>query len=627
MDQAESDFLGAELISDGVRFRVWAPLHDRLAVQVEGSRPHWLARDDEGYFSGLVTGLRAGARYRWLLPSGEFIADPASRFQPEGPHGPSEVVDPRRFEWTDRDWAGRPLEEHIIYELHLGTFTPSGTWREAMAQLAELATLGITCLEVMPVAEFAGRWGWGYDGVGLFAPSHLYGTPDEFRAFVNTAHECGLAVILDVVYNHLGPDGNYLGKLAADYFSPEQTEWGDAINFDGPRSGPVREFFLANAAYWIRDFHLDGLRLDATQDIRDDSPPDRHILTEIGRRARAAAPQRQVVLICENEPQRADLCRPIEAGGHGLDGLWNDDFHHSAMVALTGRNDAYYTDYRGDPQEFVSAAKYGYLYQGQWYSWQKARRGRPGFDLQPSQFVAFTQNHDQIANSGRGLRAHQLGSPGRYRALTTLLLLGPGTPLLFQGQEFAADTPFLYFADHKPELATLVEAGRREFLSQFRSLADPVAQQMLADPGDPETFLRCKLNFAERGSHAALYQLTKDLLTLRRTEPCFRAAKRRAIDGAVLGPQAFALRYFMHDGLDRLLLVNLGRDLQLETAPEPLLGSFIEAPWQLCLSTEDPAYGGGGVGPVETDDAGWQIPGQAAVFLRIASRTQDAASR
>ncbi|HET6423497.1 MAG TPA: alpha-amylase family glycosyl hydrolase, partial [Planctomycetaceae bacterium] len=505
----------------------------------------------------------------------------------------------------------------VVYELHVGTFTQAGTWAAATAELKELAAVGITAIEIMPVNEFPGKWGWGYDGVFLFAPYHEYGTPDDFRRFVDVAHSLGVCVILDVVYNHFGPDGNYLRHYSPDYFSEKHsTEWGEAINFDGKNSGPVREFFLSNVDYWIAEFHLDGLRIDATQNIYDDAPIERHILTEIGQCARAAAPDRTIVLIAENEPQHSELCRAVDRGGYGLDGLWNDDFHHSAMVALTGRSDAYYSDYRGDPQEFISAAKYGYLYQGQWYSWQKAKRGRPGFDLSTSAFVAYIQNHDQIANSGRGLRAHQLSCPGRYRAMMLWLLLGPGTPMLFQGQEFAASSPFLYFVDHNPELAKLVANGRREFLSQFRALSNPEAQEMLADPSDPATFHRCKLDFSERTSHGASYQLTKDLLAVRQAEPCFRAANRRSIDGAVLSPQAFVVRYFMQDGDDFLVLVNLGRDLNLSIAPEPLLGTKPDVQWQIVVSTEDPAYGGGGVAPVETKEEGWRLPGESAVFLK-----------
>ena len=377
----------------------------------------------------------------------------------------------------------------------------------------------------------------------------------------------------------------------------------------------MREFVTTNAAFWIDEYHLDGLRLDATQNIYDDAPPATHILTDIGRAVRAASGSRSVIVINENEAQHSELCRPIEQGGYGLDALWNDDFHHSAMVALTGKNEAYYTDYLGDAQEFVSAVKYGYLYQGQWYSWQDKRRGRPGLDLPPAAFCTFIQNHDQVANSGRGLRAHRLTSPGRYRAMTALLLLAPGTPLLFQGQEFAADTPFFYFADHKPELATLVEAGRVEFLAQFRSLTDPRMKPVFALPHEVDTFERSKLDFADRERNAPHYRLTKDLLRLRRDDACFRAQRRRDLDGAVLGPQAFVLRFFADDGLDRLLLVNFGRDLHLLTCPEPLLAPPFGHHWHVALSTEQVSYGGGGAQQPDTADAGWRVPGEAAAVL------------
>jgi maltooligosyltrehalose trehalohydrolase len=610
--------VGAEVLSDGgVRFRVWAPKRRRVAVLIDGRGEHPLAADGDGYFAATVPDLRAGARYRYRLDDDSTAyPDPASRYQPEGPHGPSEVVDPSRFRWTDAGWKGVTLAGQVLYEMHVGTFTKEGTYAAAAREFKELAACGITCLEVMPVNEFPGRFGWGYDGVNLYAPSHLYGTPDDFRAFVDAAHAAGLGVILDVVYNHLGPDGNYLGQFADAYFTDRyKTEWGAAINFDGDDSGPVRDFFAGNAAYWIREFHLDGLRLDATQNVYDTAPPDRHILTEIGRRARAAAGSRSIIIVNENEPQHSELCRPIDQGGYGLDALWNDDFHHSATVALTGRNEAYYTDYLGDPQEFVSAVKYGYLYHGQWYSWQEKRRGRPGFDLPPAAFVTFTQNHDQVANSGRGLRCHQLTSPGRYRAMTALTLLAPGTPMLFQGQEFASSAPFFYFADHGPELAKLVEAGRAEFLQQFRSLKDPAMRPVFAPPHEMSTFERCKLDFAERERHAPAYQLVKDLLRLRREDPAFRAQRPRGVDGAVLGPQAFVLRYFTDDGLDRLLVVNFGRDLHLLTCPEPLLAPPRGMRWAVALSTEEPKYGGTGAQPAETADCGWRVAGEAAVVL------------
>jgi maltooligosyltrehalose trehalohydrolase len=611
--------IGAELAPDGGRFRVWAPRHSAVSVVLESGYAvgeHALSAESHGYFAATVARAKAGDRYRFRLGEGEAYPDPASRFQPEGPHGPSEVVDPSAFEWTCRDWAGVALTAVVLYEMHIGTFTREGTWAAAIEQLPELAALGVTVLEVMPVHEFPGRFGWGYDGVNLFAPTRLYGRPDDFRRFVDAAHRHGLGVILDVVYNHFGPDGNYLGQYSRDYFTDRyETEWGEAINYDGENSDPVRDFVLANVAHWIDEYRLDGLRLDATQNIYDRKPPAEHLLTEIGRVARRAAPGRRVVMVNENERQHAELVRPVERGGYGLDMLWNDDYHHSVMVALTGRAEAYYTDYRGDAQEFVSAAQYGYLYQGQYYSWQECRRGHPGFDLPPAAFVNFFQNHDQVANSGRGLRAHHLTSPGRYRAAQALTLLGPGTPMLFMGQEFAASAPFHYFADHQPDLAELVRAGRFEFLKQFRSLNDTRMREVYAAPHDAAGFERCKLDFAERETHAADYRLTKDLLRLRREDPAFRAQAHRGVGGAVLSPQAFVLRYFQPDGLDRLLVVNFGRDLHLLACPVPLLAPPWGCHWAVALATEDPAYGGHGAENPDVEGEGWRVAGEAAVAL------------
>jgi maltooligosyltrehalose trehalohydrolase len=578
-----------------------------------------LERGSDGYFAGFLPQARAGMRYRFRLDGeSSLYPDPASRFQPDGPHGSSQIVDSGQFRWTDREWRGVQLAGAIIYEMHIGTFTAAGTWKAAAEQLPELADLGVTILEVMPVAEFPGKFGWGYDGVCLFAPTRLYGEPDDFRRFVDQAHAAGLGVILDVVYNHFGPDGNYLKQFAPAYFTDRhQNEWGEAINFDGPDAGPVREFFVANAAYWMREFHLDGLRLDATQQIFDQSPV--HILSELKRVARQAAGNRRIVVVAENELQEFRLVRSPERGGYGIDALWNDDFHHSAHVALTAQNTAYYTDFRGGPQEFISAAKWGYLYQGQYYSWQSKPRGAPALDLRPEQFVTFLENHDQVANSGRGERIHQLSNPGRYRALTALLLLGPGTPMLFQGQEFAASAPFLYFADHEPKLVEQVFSGRKKFLAQFPELARPEVQATLANPSDPATFERCRLNFAERQINARLYAMHRDLLKLRRDDPLLSAPTPRGVDGAVLGPQAFLLRYFASDGMDRLLLVNLGSELSLHIVPEPLLAAPADSSWEMLWSSEDVRYGGSGTSPVETAD-GWRLPAEAAIFLTARAR-------
>ncbi|HYG21870.1 MAG TPA: malto-oligosyltrehalose trehalohydrolase [Verrucomicrobiae bacterium] len=611
--------VGAEVRpGGGVHFRVWAPKSQFVAVKFGNDQPELEATSVEleaegtGYFSGLIEEAAAGMLYKIQLDSGVF-PDPASRFQPEGPHGASQVIDPGLFHWTDSAWKGRGREGHVIYELHIGTFSPDGTLAGALGELQELAGLGITTVELMPVAEFPGRFGWGYDGVGLFAPTHLYGEPDDLRRFVNRAHELGLSVILDVVYNHLGPDGNYLKEFSNDYFTDRYAnEWGEPLNFDGPDSGPVREFFIANAGYWIDEFHFDGLRLDATQQIFDSS--EDHVIAALARRVREAAPHRATFIVAENESQDAWMALSQDKGGHGVDALWNDDFHHAARIALTGRKEAYYSDYSGTPQEFISTAKHGYLYQGQWYSWQKKNRGASARGLHPNQFVTFIENHDQVANSLRGMRVHQLTSPGKLRAMTALLLLGPGTPMLFQGQEFAASAPFLYFADHNPELARCVAEGRKKFVEQFPSVASAESTAFLTDPQAEETFARCRLDLSERERNAPVYTLHRDLLRLRREDPVLSLPRAGGVDGAVIGSEAFLLRFFGEGGADRLLLVNFGRDLQLPSLSDPLVAPPAEGEWHLMWSSENPKYGGSGTPSLQTEN-GWCIPGQAAVLL------------
>ncbi|MEP6809425.1 MAG: malto-oligosyltrehalose trehalohydrolase [Chthoniobacterales bacterium] len=614
--------IGAEPRRDGTtHFRVWAPKAKHVDLVLETSADADpdrkfvpLKAETDGYFFGIAEAT-VGALYRFRVDRAENChPDPASRSQPEGPHRSSCVVAADDFPWRDSKWPGVNIPGQVVYEMHIGTFTSEGTWLAAARKLPELVAVGITLIEMMPIADFAGEFGWGYDGVNLFAPTRLYGTPNDLRTFVNTAHSLGLGVILDVVYNHFGPDGNYLRVFADGYFTDRHAnDWGDSINFDGPDSASVREFFSTNARYWIEEFHFDGFRFDATQDIHDASTP--HILAEIGQAARAAAGGRSIILIAENEPQHTNLVRSIARGGAGLDGLWNDDWHHSAIVALTGRNEAYYTDYNGQPQEFISAAKYGYLFQGQLYTWQKQARGQAALDVPPPAFVAFIENHDQVSNSTRGQRLRQQSSPGRYRAMTTLLLLGPWTPMLFQGQEYGATTPFLYFCDLAGDLGEAVRKGRFEFLTQFPSIAGPEAQAQLPRPSDPDTFQRCKLNRAEGEEFPEIGLLCRDLLRLRKEDPRFREQKPRGLDGAALTDDAFILRYFGEAGDDRLLLINLGRRMNLHPLPEPLLAPPLDAKWEILWSSESIIYGGQGPTELITDE-GWVLPAEAAVVLR-----------
>ena len=617
--------IGAELIGPNkTHFRAWAPKAKNVDLVLESGAEknaersfHPLTREDGGYFSGTAE-AGAGALYRFRINDAEnFHPDPASRFQPQGPHGPSCIVDPTQFKWTDEKWRGVKMRGQIVYEMHIGTFTPEGTWRAAAEQLAELARIGITVIEMMPIADFPGNFGWGYDGVDLFAPTRLYGTPDDLRAFVDRAHSLGLAVILDVVYNHFGPDGNYLAVYSDDYLTREnENDWGDSINFDGANSGPVREFFITNGRYWIDEFHFDGFRFDATQSIYDKS--DEYIVGAIGRAARQTAGKRSLILIAENESQETKLVRPRSEGGDDLDGLLNDDFHHSAVVALTGLREAYYTDYLGSPQEFISAAKYGYLFQGQPYSWQEAPRGTPTFKASPEAFVAFIENHDQVANTAAGERLRFQTSPGRYRAMTALLLLGPWTPMLFQGQEFGASSPFIFFTDvGDGPMREAIRKGRFQFLAQFPSLAANEVQKRLPVPSDPKVFANCKLDFSKRKKNKEFYDLHVDLLRLRREDSRFHEQRLGGVDGAVLGPASFVLRYFSKGNSDdRLLVVNFGERRVLTPAPEPLLAPPLGLEWETLWSSESVSYGGPGVVTVARQD-GWTLPAEATIALRL----------
>jgi maltooligosyltrehalose trehalohydrolase len=622
MSQAKRRYpIGAELIgANQTHFRVWAPKARKVDVvlqNAEDSKPKFcpLTAESGEYFSGTAN-ASSGIRYRFRVNGAEnFYPDPASRLQPDGPHGPSCVVDPTVVRWNDADWPGLKLQGQIFYEMHIGTFTKEGTWRAAAEQLTELARIGITVIEMMPVAEFPGRFGWGYDGVDLFAPSHLYGTPDDLRAFIDRAHSLGLGVVLDVVYNHFGPDGNYLGVFSDDYLSRgKEHEWGDSINFEGPNSGPVREFFITNGRYWIEEFHFDGFRFDATHAIRDES--EHHIIAAVGRAARKAAGSRSILLIAENDSQESKMMLPENQGGDGLDGLWNDDFHHSAVVALTAQTVGYFSDYSGKPQEFISAAKYGFLYQRQALSWRKALRGTPTFGTAAEAFICFIENHDQIANTGPGERPRSKTSPGRYRAMTALLLLGPWTPLLFQGQEFGASSPFVFFADvGDAAIRDGTRRGRAELLAPFLSLTEEETLRSLPSPDDPQAFSRCKLDFSEREKNRRLYDLHIDLLRLRREDSRFQQQGSQEIDGAVLGPATFVLRYFSAANDDRLLLVNLGGSQVLQPPSEPLLTPPNNNSWETLWSSDATRYGGTSAATSATPKQ-WIVPAESAVVLR-----------
>jgi maltooligosyltrehalose trehalohydrolase len=605
--------LGAVCLSQGrTRFRVWAPLHRRVELlleQPESPRALAMAAEPDGCFA-LECEAGPGTRYRYRLAQAGDFPDPCSRFQPEGPHGPSEVVDPALFHWTSEDFVGVDPKDAVLYELHVGTFTPEGTWRAAEERLGHLRRLGVTVLELMPVAGFPGRFNWGYDGVNLFAPAAIYGRPDDLRRFVDAAHRHGLAVILDVVYNHLGPDGNYLAQYASTYFTDRYPgEWGDPVNFDGEGAAQVRAFFVENVRHWICEYRLDGLRFDATQSLHDAS--ERHILSELTAAARAAAPHRRLYLMAENEPQdRRTVLEPPQ--GHGCDALWVDDFHHTSRVAATLRSEAYTRDYRGTAPELLACVRYGSLYAGQWYSWQNKRRGSPLHDLPPWRLVFYLQNHDQVANLSLGDRLHVFGEP-RVRALTVFWLLLPQTPLLFMGQEYFASTPFHYFVDHPAQLHEQVRQGRADFVSQFPSTRSAMLREGADSDIGEQAHRRSRLDWSELDRRQPALALHRELLRLRREDKVFR--RRQVPEGAALNAHALVLRWFgSAEHGDRLLLLNLGPDLVYEPCPNPLLAPPAEERWAQVLSSREVRFGGhGAVHPDGTST--WAIPGQCGLLL------------
>ncbi|HKH69726.1 MAG TPA: alpha-amylase family glycosyl hydrolase [Vicinamibacterales bacterium] len=613
--------LGARVAKDAVTFTVWAPRHDAMTLRLEdrdfpsGCRDIPMEARPDGYFAVTVPGARAGQHY-WFKLADALRPDPVSRYQPEGVFGRSAIVDPASFPWTDADWTGTPpRHRNVVYEMHIGTFTTAGTWGAARGQLQRLADLGVTTLEIMPLAEFSGRFGWGYDGVFLFAPFHMYGTPDDVRVFINDAHRLGIAVILDVVYNHLGPVGNVLHEYSDWYFADHETEWGRGFNVDGAHSEPVRAFMRANVRHWIDEYHFDGLRFDAVHSIIDSSPE--HIVHELTRHARAIAHPRRQFVVAENESQNVAFLKDVgEHGPGGLDGMWNEDWHHAALVALSGQRSAYCTDYDGTANEFAAMARWNLLYQGQWYSWQKQRRGTDSRACPSSAFVCFLENHDQVANTGRGVRLHQLSQAGRWRALVSLLLLGPQIPMLFQGQECATPSPFTYFADHESDLAEAVRKGRLEFLSQFPALTDPETRKILPVPDDEAAFRACRINWCGHPGSEEARLLHTDLLRLRRSDVVLAGlgTTDTQVATSALTEDVLLLRYSTGDD-ERLMLLNLGRCTTLRMNDPLLAPASRQVQWTMMWCSERAAYGGTGVAPLSPEGL-WALQANCAWLFR-----------
>ncbi len=551
---------GAEPTAQGVRFRLWAPGCQAVELVLEGGATLAMSAGEEGWFELTTDQARAGTRYRYRLPDGLQVPDPASRFQPEDVHGPSEVIDPTAYAWQDGDWRGRPWHEAVVYELHVGTFTAAGTFRAAIERLDHLVALGVTAIEIMPIADFPGARNWGYDGVLPYAPDSSYGRPEDLKALIEAAHARGLMVLLDVVYNHFGPDGNYLPVYAPQFFTERhQTPWGAAINYDGEHSRPVREFVIHNALYWLQEFHLDGLRLDAVHAIIDDSP--KHLLDELAERVRAQITERPVHLLLENEENEAHrLRRDAQSQPQHYTAQWNDDVHHVLHVAATGEDKGYYADYLGDTDKLGRALAEGFAFQGEMMPYRGEARGEPSAELPPGAFVAFIQNHDQIGNRAFGERIGAIAPPQAVRAITAVYLLLPQVPMLFMGEEWNAAQPFLFFCDFHGELAEAVRKGRREEFAKFPEFQDEKLRARIPDPQAQTTFEASKLDWSalDQEPHAQWLAWHRQLLTVRR-EQIVPVLPRITHGGIyrVVAPGAVVVSWRLQQGGELTLAANL----------------------------------------------------------------------
>jgi malto-oligosyltrehalose trehalohydrolase len=561
---------GAELSAEGVCFRVWAPHHRQVALKIANQQPSPMLAQDGGWHELTVGDAAAGALYQFVTPEGLAFPDPASRFQPLDVHGPSEVIDPRVYRWARPDWPGRAWEECVLYELHVGAFTPEGTFRAAIERLDDLAELGVTAIELMPVGDFPGERNWGYDGVLPFAPDSSYGRPDDLKALIDAAHTRSIMVFLDVVYNHFGPDGNYLPSYAPVFTDKHKTPWGSAVNFDSGGSEVVREYVIRNAIYWIEEYFLDGLRLDAVHAMPDESTP--HILEELAFRVHAAAGGRKVHLILENEENAAHRLRRNASGlPSEFTAQWNDDIHHVLHVAATGESDGYYVEYMGKTDLLARALAEGFAFQGQMMAYRGRARGEPSASLPPTAFVSFIQNHDHIGNRAFGDRITAFAPAQAVRAIAATYLLAPQIPMLFMGEEWAAPQPFPFFCDFPPQLAEAVRAGRLREFAAFPQFRDPTTRARIADPTARETFLSAKLRweFAAMGIHAETRDWYRRALGVRRSEIVPRLAKIGELAGRyeIIGPAAILVGWTIADGGELILLANLNETAIPAPAP------------------------------------------------------------
>ena len=585
---------GAELVAEGVRYRVWArEAHTVEALVWRGDEPARTIRlllDASGYYHGLDHQGEAGDLYKFRLDGKEEYPDPASRYQPEGVLGRSMVIDPRRFQWHDGDWRQPPFRDLVIYELHVGTFTPEGTFLSAIDKLSHVRDLGATAIEIMPVADFAGDRNWGYDGVCIYAPARAYGHPDDLRALVDAAHKLGLSVILDVVYNHLGPDGNFLGSYAPGYIDEERkTPWGGALRFDDSNYRPLRALFVANPLYWREEFHIDGFRLDATHAILDESP--RHILEEIT----TAIHDHGGFAIAEDSRNDSRVILPVEENGLGFDALWADDFHHTVRVSNTHEKEGYLGDFSGALTEVIETLRNGWFYRGQFSPNKGGKRGSECRHIPPKKFVHCISNHDQAGNRALGERLNHSISREAYLTLSALLCLTPYTPMLFMGQEWAASTPFIFFTDHNEELGKLITKGRREEFKDFDAFGSEAALLRIPDPQARKSFLDSKLIWDELADEkkSLTLELYRKCLALRKQEAAFRPASRESWHVEALAMGAGALR-LKGAASDWLLLFDLEGGHAGSLADEWMCKPRGPEGWAVVLSTNERQFGGSG---------------------------------
>lgn len=574
----------------GVRFRLWAPgaQHVELLLGAENTRALSLGRRNDGWFELLTNEAGPGTFYQYQIDGGIKVPDPASRRQPDDVHGPSQVVDPQSFHWHDEQWTGRPWHEASIYELHVGTFSPAGTFAGVQERLDYLADLGVTAIELMPVSDFPGRRNWGYDEVLPFAPDGSYGSPDDLKRLVQAAHQKGLMVFLDVVYNHFGPDGNYLRAYAPDFFTTRHcTPWGDGINFDGVQSRPVRDYFIQNALYWLEEYHFDGLRFDAVHAIQDDSEPN--ILEELAQAVRSTfGRQRHIHLILENYRNASSyLTRDPRGHASCFDAQWNDDIHHSLHVLITGETDGYYADYAQHPlQQLGRCLAEGFAFQGDYSAYHRERRGECSCNLPPTAFVSFLQNHDQIGNRAFGGRILQLATPDAVRAAMAILLLAPSPPLLFMGEEFAARTPFLFFCDFHGDLGRAVTEGRRNEFASFAAFGASDMREKIPDPNAEQTFARSKLDWSDAANAGRPWlEFYRNLLRLRQQTivPHIRDARGGRNKFCVVADRGLEVEWVCGqdtEGAKLRLLANLGKQhLSAELPSGRLLFATHDVQW------------------------------------------------